>query len=59
MPLLFVLVADGLNIMMERAKDEGMLCGLTVGPNSEFTNLYYADDMLIFRRCDLRQAIIL
>lgn len=57
--MLFVIVANGLNRMIERAKEEDMLCGLPGSPNLEFTKLQYVDDTLIFNRCDLRLAIIL
>lgn len=36
-----------------------MISGLPRSSNSEFVNLQYVGDALIFRMCDIQQAIIL
>lgn len=45
-PLLFVLVADGLNKILSNAVGQGTIKGLP--GNSIFITLQYADDTLIF-----------
>lgn len=55
-PLIFTLVADGLNIMLQKAKTAGLIQG--VGDNRsqlQVMNIQYADDTLIFGRVHLNR----
>ncbi|XP_028104944.1 uncharacterized protein LOC114303962 [Camellia sinensis] len=48
-PLLFNIVAEGLNILIERAKELGLVKGASVGPTElKFSHLQFADDSIIF-----------
>lgn len=55
-PLLFVLVAEGLNLLFTRMKEADKIEGLLSARLALFTNLQYTDDTLIFGRCDILQA---
>jgi hypothetical protein len=47
-PLLFILAADLLQSVVNKAKDEGILnLPINVGYSSDFPILQYADDMLL------------
>lgn len=50
-----MLVADGLNSMIEKAKDVGFPAGLPSSSDSSFRNLKYTDDTLIFGKNDVRE----
>lgn len=52
-PLLFVLVAEGLNRILTNAADWGIIECLLGSSSSKFINLQYADDVLIFGNCDI------
>lgn len=59
-PLIFTLVADGLNKMMEKATSRGLISGL--GEHNKgvsVVNLQFADDTLILGKADPAQAMIL
>mgnify|MGYP003703425143 CR=1 FL=1 len=48
-PLLFNIVAEGLNLLIERAKEMGRVKGASVGPNElKFSHQLFADDSIIF-----------
>lgn len=48
-PLLFNLVAEGLNILFERAKQENVIAGVKMGDNGPIiSHLQFADDTIIF-----------
>ena len=48
-PLLCNIVAEGLNILIERAKELGLVKGASVGPTElKFSHLQFADDSIIF-----------
>lgn len=55
-PLLFVLVAEGLNLLFAQMKESGKIAGLPASRMTSFTNLQYADDTLIFGHCNVLQA---
>lgn len=46
-PLLFVLVAEGLNNMIRKAKQGGLLSRLSTAPHTTFINLQYVDDTIM------------
>lgn len=57
-PFLFNIVAEGLNIMLERAKEEGMISGITLGVNGPtISHLQFADVTILFCKCDMAQLI--
>lgn len=58
-PLLFVLVADGMNNMLIKVKKEGLVRGLSGTPQLLIINLQYADDTLISGKSNIREALIL
>ncbi|CAL5336186.1 unnamed protein product [Camellia sinensis] len=48
-PFLFTIVAEGLNILLERAKEQGMIRGASVGHQELIiSHLQFADDTIIF-----------
>ena len=58
--LFFILVVDGLNKIIHNCKHQGSLEGLGAGRNTNsFINLRYANDTLLFCKCDIRQVVIL
>lgn len=57
--LLLVLAVDGLNSMIEKGKNAGLLAGLPGSSYSNFCNLQYADDTLLFGQNNIREAIII
>lgn len=52
-PLLFVLVVKGLNLLFTHMKEVGKIEGLSVARSVAFTNLQYADNILIFGYCNI------
>lgn len=56
-PLLFILIADGLNSILQKLKEKEEIEGLAGAPNMSFVNLQYADDTLIFGQGNIREAI--
>ncbi|CAL5361639.1 unnamed protein product [Camellia sinensis] len=62
-PFLFTMVAEGLNILLERAKEQGMIRGASVG-HQDFiiSHLQFADDTIIFCEAnwdEIREVIIM
>lgn len=55
-PLLFILVAEGFNLLFTRMKQAGKIEGLPAARSSAFTVLQYAYDTLIFGHCKVLQA---
>lgn len=53
-PLLFVLINDGLNHMIRKS-----IHGMAKAPSATYVNIRYADDILIFRQADVKEAIII
>lgn len=53
-PLLFVLINDGLNHMIRKS-----IHGMAEAPSATYVNIRYADDILIFRQEDVKEAIII
>ena len=47
-PLLFLLVAEGINLIIKEAKRQGELKGIEVGLNLWVTHLLFVDDILLF-----------
>jgi hypothetical protein len=47
-PLLFLLVAEGLNRALAHAKSQGNFTGIQIGKNLFITHLLFIDDVLIF-----------
>lgn len=58
-PLLFVLVADGLNRMIEITKEVGLVFDLPSSLASMFINLKYADDTLNLAKMTLGRLFLL
>lgn len=57
-PLLFTLVADGLNATIQKAKKRGLIKGLHASKKVFIINLQYADDTILFERVDIGEAIV-
>ncbi|XP_071718103.1 uncharacterized protein [Rutidosis leptorrhynchoides] len=56
-PFLFIIVAEGLNILVKRALSNGHLQGLKIGhDNLVITHLQYADDTIFFGEWNKRNA---
>ncbi|XP_071695782.1 uncharacterized protein [Rutidosis leptorrhynchoides] len=56
-PFLFIIVAEGLNILVKRALANGHLQGLKIGhDNLNITHLQYADDTIFFGEWNKRNA---
>ncbi|KAJ9547212.1 LOW QUALITY PROTEIN: hypothetical protein OSB04_019755 [Centaurea solstitialis] len=50
-PFLFLIVAEGLNVLMLEAREKGLFVGSKVGKDLvEVSHLQYADDVVFFRR---------
>lgn len=47
-PLLFLLVAEGLNRALGEAKHQGTFYGIQISPNLRISHLLFVDDVLIF-----------
>lgn len=58
-PLLFVLVADGLNQLLKKTVDASFFKGLSTSRKVVVCNLQYADNTIIFSESNLKAAIIL
>lgn len=57
-PLLFNVVAEGLNIIFERARAEEVISGISFGNNSPaISHLQFADDTIIFCKCELAEVV--
>ncbi|XP_028074331.1 uncharacterized protein LOC114276709 [Camellia sinensis] len=57
-PFLFNVVAEGLNILISRAKDMGLVRGISVGANGlNISHLQFADDTVLF--CEAEGSQIL
>lgn len=57
-PLLFNIVAEGLNILIERAKEMGLVKGASVGPSElKFSHLQFADDSIIFCEAEREELV--
>ncbi|XP_028064073.1 uncharacterized protein LOC114267248 [Camellia sinensis] len=55
---LFNTVAEGLNILMEKAKEEGLLRGVKVGPNELIlSHLQFVDDTTILCEADWEEIV--
>lgn len=58
-PLFFILVTDGLDRLIRKVSDAGLMKGLLGGRNFVLTNLQYADDTVIFYENKVRVAVVL
>lgn len=58
-PLLFVLVADELNRMFDKANEVGFVTSLCSFSATKFFYCHYADDTFIFGQNDTREAILI
>ncbi|CAL5380958.1 unnamed protein product [Camellia sinensis] len=57
-PFLFNIVAEGLNVLLSRAKEIGLVRGATVGPNDlAVSHLQFADDTILFCEADWSELI--
>ncbi|CAL5415136.1 unnamed protein product [Camellia sinensis] len=57
-PLLFNIVAEGLNILLERAKEVGLIRGVSVGSSELIiTHLQFADDTIIFCEAEWEEVV--
>ncbi|CAL5355404.1 unnamed protein product [Camellia sinensis] len=59
-PVLFNIVAEGLNLLLTKAMDLGLIKGAVVGPTGlRFTHLQFADDTILFCEADLLEITTL
>ncbi|CAL5415768.1 unnamed protein product [Camellia sinensis] len=57
-PFLFIIVAEGLNILMHRAHELGIIKGVKVGAKEVMiSHLQFADDSMLFCEADLEQIV--
>ncbi|KAJ9556398.1 hypothetical protein OSB04_011012 [Centaurea solstitialis] len=57
-PFLFLVVAEGLHIMVEEAIDKGLFKGLKVGNGGVvLSHLQYADDVIFFGECEAENIV--
>lgn len=54
--LLFLLVAERLNLLFRRIEDVDKMKGLLGGHKTTFINLQYTDDTMLFSQCNVIQA---
>ena len=47
-PLLFILVIEGLSLLIEDAKDNGKIRGIKISPQLSLTHLLFVDDVIMF-----------
>jgi ribonuclease HI len=56
-PYLFLLCAEGLNGLIKKASTQGEIHGVSLCPRGpQITNLFFADDSLLFCRASLREC---
>lgn len=59
-PFLFNLVAEGLNMLMERARSLGLVRGVVVGKvEVVVTHLQFADDTIIFCEVNMEEVMVI
>eukprot|EP00253_Pinus_taeda_P025789 PITA_25789 len=58
-PLLFLLVADGISLMIHDAKRQGTLKGIEVADNFWVTHLLFVDDIILFSNGNLEDCRML
>ena len=46
-PLLFILVIEGLNLMIADAKNHGLIKGIKISPHFALTHLLFVDDVIL------------
>lgn len=57
-PLVFIVVAKGLDIIFENARAEGAISGISIGGNGpSISHLQFADDTIIFCKCEITEII--
>ncbi|CAL5358449.1 unnamed protein product [Camellia sinensis] len=56
-PFLFNVVAEGLNILLERAKQLGLIKGAVVGSDLRITHLQFADDTILFCEAEWEEIL--
>ena len=47
-PLLFILVIEGLSLLIKDAQSNGKIRGIRISPHLSFTHLLFVDDVIIF-----------
>jgi hypothetical protein len=47
-PFLFLLMVEGLNRMVSRAKQEGIVKGIKIGNSISLSHLLFVDDVILF-----------
>lgn len=57
-PLLFTMVVDGLNMIIEKARDAKLIKGLPASKTTLITNLQYANNTIIFKNIIIKEAVI-
>ncbi|XP_028105542.1 uncharacterized protein LOC114304582, partial [Camellia sinensis] len=59
-PFLFYLVAEGLNLLLNRAKMLGLVKGALIGSNGmSISHLQFADNTIIFSEADLKELLLI
>lgn len=57
-PFLFNIVAEGLNMLMLRARPLGLLSGVTMGNDVMISHLQFTDDTIIFCEAKLEEVMV-
>jgi hypothetical protein len=54
-PLLFILIMEGLSLLLKKRKEEKNLTGIKVSRLISILHLFFVDDVLIFSKADLQE----
>jgi hypothetical protein len=54
-PLLFILVMEGLCLLLKKAQTDGDITGVKISRSQKILNLFFVDDVLIMTKASLRE----
>ena len=56
-PLLFILVIEGLSLLIFDVRDHGLICGIQITSSLTLTHLLFVDDVILMGTCTLQDWI--